>query len=56
MQIIDSVNVDDFDNEENCNAELRRKEDFWIWTVCVIYPLDLNNRVQDTRYGVCFSG
>ena len=48
IQIIDSVNVNDFDNKEECNVELGCKEDFWIRTRCAIYPLDLNDRLQGT--------
>ena len=47
IQIIDSVNVNDFDNKE-CNVERGRPEDFWISILCVISPLGLNDRVQGT--------
>ena len=46
IQIIDSVNVNDFDKKEECNVELGRKEDFWIRTLCAIYPLGFSDSVS----------
>ena len=48
IQIIDSVNIHDFDNTEECNVERGHEEDFWISILCTSYPLGLNDGAQGT--------